>query len=150
MECARVLLPPPISTNNLFSNVPGRGRIATTDYKAWKVRAAQLLAAQPRPRFTVPVFISLMLGEVDVGNMDSDNAAKAAIDALKRAQIIVDDSRRWVRSSRSTWIPGFRGIVAIVAPAAEPPTADELRRTIQPSLWEAMQQEKKHAPRLRR
>ena len=143
MEPARVLLPPPISTNNLFANVPGRGRIATQDYKAWKLQADQLLRAQTRPRFLTPVFVSLMLGEIDVGNMDSDNAAKAAIDALKRAQIIVDDSRRWVRSSRSTWVPGFRGIVAIVAPATEPPTADELRRTIQPSLWAAMQEKRK-------
>lgn len=143
MESARVLLPPPISTNNLFANVPGRGRIATQDYKAWKLQADQLLRAQTRPRFLTPVFVSLMLGEIDVGNMDSDNAAKAAIDALKRAQIIVDDSRRWVRSSRSTWVPGFRGIVAIVAPATEPPTADELRRTIQPSVWAAMQEKRK-------
>lgn len=143
MESARVLLPPPISTNSLFANVPGRGRIATQDYKAWKLQADQLLRAQTRPRFLTPVFVSLMLGEIDVGNMDSDNAAKAAIDALKRAQIIVDDSRRWVRSSRSTWVPGFRGIVAIVAPATEPPTADELRRTIQPSVWAAMQEKRK-------
>ena len=143
MEAARVLLPPPISTNNLFSNIPGCGRIATTDYKAWKRQADQMLMLQARPRFTVPVFISLMLGEIDVGNMDSDNAAKAAIDCLKRALIIVDDSRRWVRSSRSTWVPGFRGMVAIVAPAIEPPTAEELRRTIQPSVWAAMQDKRK-------
>ncbi len=147
MEAARVLLPPPISTNNLFSNIPGRGRIATTDYKVWKKLADDMLRIQARPRFTVPVFISLMLGEIDVGNMDSDNAAKAAIDCLKRALIIVDDSRRWVRSSRSTWVPGFRGIVAIVAPAVEPPTADELRRTISPSVWEAMQGHGKKASR---
>jgi Holliday junction resolvase RusA-like endonuclease len=147
MEAARVLLPPPISTNNLFFNVEGRGRVATKDYRAWKKEADDMLRIQARPRFTIPVFISLMLGEIDVGNMDSDNAAKAAIDCLKRALIIVDDSRRWVRSSRSTWVPGFRGIVAIVAPAVEPPTADELRRTIQPSVWEAMQG---HAKGLRR
>ena len=145
MEAARVLLPPPISTNNLFSNIPGRGRVATRDYRTWKKLADDMLRIQARPRFTIPVFISLMLGEVDVGNMDSDNAAKAAIDCLKRALIIVDDSRRWVRSSRSTWVPGFRGIVAIVAPAVEPPTAEDLRRTISPSIWEAMQgHAKKH------
>ena len=147
MEHARLLLPPPISTNNLFSNVAGRGRVATADYKAWKLQAAQMLAAQRRPRFTVPVFISLMLGEIDVGNMDSDNAAKAAIDSLKRAEIIVDDSRRWVRSSRSAWVPGFRGIVAIVGPAQEPVTAEELRRSIPSSVWEAMQG---HAKKLSR
>lgn len=146
MEPARVLLPPPISTNHLFANVPGRGRITSKEYQAWKKAAAQLLTAQRCPRFTTPVYISIMVGEVDVGAaMDSDNTLKAAIDALKGAQIIVDDNRRWVRSSRATWIPGFRGMVAIVAPATEPPTADELRRTIPPSIWEAMQgHAKKH------
>lgn len=141
------MLPPPISTNNLFRNIAGRGRVATTDYKAWKVEADHMLSLQRRPRFTVPVFISLMLGEVGVGNMDSDNAAKAAIDCLKRAEVIVDDSRRWVRSSRSTWVPGFRGIVAIVAPAVEPVTAEELRRTIPSSLWDTMQGHAKKLPR---
>lgn len=146
MEPARVLLPPPISTNHLFANVPGRGRITSKEYHAWKKTAAQLLTAQRCPRFTIPVYISIMVGEVDVGAaMDSDNTLKAAIDALKTARIIVDDNRRWVRSSRATWIPGFRGMVAIVAPATEPPTADELRRTIPPSIWEAMQgHAKKH------
>lgn len=150
MESACLLLPPPISTNDLFINRKmgeGRGRIKSPEYKAWKTHAAQVLLAQHRPSFTIPVFVSLMVGEVGVGSMDSDNCLKAALDMLKEARIIVDDNRKWVRSSRATWVPGFRGIVAIVAPAVAPPAVKELRRNIPSSVWEVMQGHATKLPR---
>ena len=60
----RLVLPPPISVNNLFGNVPGKGRVITPEYRAWKKLAAERLAIQQcRPTFTVPVEITYFVGE---------------------------------------------------------------------------------------
>jgi Holliday junction resolvase RusA-like endonuclease len=109
---ALVVLPDPISTNNLFGNVPGRGRVMTKAYKEWKKGAARLLLAQrPLPQFALPVEITFYVGEKRIGQMDSDNTLKAYLDALKVAGVIHDDSRKWVRRATAVWVPGLAGCV---------------------------------------
>jgi Holliday junction resolvase RusA-like endonuclease len=126
---AYLALPSPISTNNLFVNVPGRGRSVSEDYKKWRKLAEQYLSSQgPLPRFSCPVDITLFVGEVGVGNMDSDNALKAPIDRLKKSGVIVDDSRKWVKSSQSIWVPGIEGCVVLIAPAEEAPAVADVTR----------------------
>ena len=115
-------LPSAISTNNLFRNVKGRGRVKTDEYAKWQTRAAELIAIQRRHSFTMPVKITLFVGEVGIGNMDSDNTAKAPIDALKKAGVIRDDSRKWVRATECIWMPDMAGIVAEVRPAPPAPS----------------------------
>lgn len=124
---AFIALPGPISTNNLFRNVPGKGRVVTAEYASWKKRADQCIGAHlPCPRFTLPVEITLFVGENGVGQMDSDNTAKAYIDALKRAGVIRDDSRKWLRKSEAIWVPGMAGCVARISAAKAPPRAGEI------------------------
>lgn len=137
---AHIILPPPISTNHLFANVAGRGRVLSQEYKDWKQQASGYLTAQsPLPKFTVPVLIRLLVGEKGIGNMDSDNTTKAAIDALKQAGVIKDDSRKWVRSSGAIWIPGLRGMVARIELAtAGTMTADDVRQLVPRGLWELL------------
>lgn len=130
---AYLALPSPISTNNLFGNAPGRGRVITKEYTAWRKLASDYLRAQaPLPRFAVPVDIMLFVGERGVGNMDSDNTAKAYIDAMKKAQIIHDDSRKWVRSSQAIWTPDIAGCVAAITPADEAPRIEDVVRYLRP------------------
>jgi len=112
-------LPRPISTNSLFANIPGKGRIATTEYKAWKKHAGTLIGLQRATRFTVPVEVALYVGEKTVGQMDVDNTAKAYLDALTAAGVIQDDSRHWVRSLHVSWIPEMGGCVAQVWAASD-------------------------------
>ncbi|WP_333826878.1 RusA family crossover junction endodeoxyribonuclease [Pararhodobacter sp.] len=132
---AAITLPAPISTNNLFSNAPGRGRVVTKEYAAWRKQAAQMIAAHaPVPRFTAPVLIALFVGEKGVGNMDSDNTAKAYLDALKKAGVIHDDSRKWVRGSSVAWVPGMAGCVAHIEEAGAPPSANEIIATASKGL----------------
>lgn len=124
---AYIILPPPISTNGLFANVAGRGRVVTKEYKNWKRLAVDTITAQkPLPSFVGPVTISLFVGEIGVGDMDSDNTAKAYLDALVKAKIIRDDKRSVVRSSRAVWVPGIRGCLAEILPAKVPPSPDKL------------------------
>ena len=119
---AFIIQPPPISTNALFRNVEKVGRVKTTAYKAWCAASDEMLTVQhPLPRFTGPVDVSFFIGEVGVGRMDSDNTAKAYLDALVRARIIRDDSRKHVRSSRAVWVPGMRACVIEIRPASDLP-----------------------------
>lgn len=116
-----IVLPAPISLNNAYANVPGKGRVPTAEFRAWKRRADELLRLQPKAhRFSVPVEITYFVGEVGVGSMDIGNTEKAFSDSLVRAGIIKDDSRKWVRSIRSVWVPGMAGCVAAVEPATDP------------------------------
>ena len=112
-------MPSPISTNALYRNVPGVGRVATAKYSRWKRLAAQYLSAQsPLPRFDAPVTVLIYVGEQGVGGMDADNTEKAYLDALKRAGIIVDDSRKWVRGVAAHWTPGLCGAVVVIESAS--------------------------------
>lgn len=131
---ARLVMPPPISTNNLFANVPGRGRVKTKAYSAWQKAARYTLQCQHLPRFTVPVEITIYVGEEGVGNMDSDNTAKAIIDAIKTANVIKDDSRKWVRRSSAEWVPGMRGCVVVIKPHVYAPVASDIIATIPAGL----------------
>ena len=118
MKHTRVAMPSPISTNCLYRNVPGVGRVVTKKYAAWKRLAAQYLSAQlPLPRFETSVTVMIYVGEQGVGGMDADNTEKAYLDALKHAGVIVDDSRKWVRGVAAHWTPGLCGAVVVIEEA---------------------------------
>jgi Holliday junction resolvase RusA-like endonuclease len=109
---AYLVLPDPISTNNLFNNLAGRGRVITRDYKEWKKLAARYLAAQrPLPQFALPVELMFYVGEKRIGQMDSDNTLKAYTDCLKQHGVIHDDNRKWVRRTGAVWVPGMYSCV---------------------------------------
>lgn len=132
---ARLILPPPISTNNLFSNVIGRGRVKTKAYSAWQLTVWDMLQCQqPLPRYTVPVEITIYVGERGVGNMDIDNTAKAIIDALNNSEVIKDDSRKWVRRSSAEWVTGMRGCVVVIEPHTHAVRAADIIGSVKPNL----------------
>lgn len=136
---AYIILPPPISTNSLFRNVEKVGRVKTGKYKAWITEAEQRLAAQrPLPQFACPVSLTIFIGEKGVGDMDSDNAAKACIDALVRSKVIHDDSKKYVRGQRTIWVPKLRGCVVEVRPAPAPPAIEEILSRIKSGLHELL------------
>lgn len=132
---AYVVLPDPISTNNLFVNVPGRGRVKSKDYRNWRNNAARYLSAQrPLPQFALPVEITFYVGEKHIGQMDTDNVFKAYTDAIKVAGVIHDDSRKWVRRTSSVWVPNMGGCVAKIKVAGLDLSADAVRNSVHEGL----------------
>lgn len=132
---ALVVLPDPISTNNLFANLPGRGRVMTKAYRDWKQLAARMLMAQrPLPTFALPVEITIYAGEKNTGPMDADNAVKACLDALVVAKVIHDDSRKWVRRCGAVWVPGMAGTVVKITVAQPDINPITVMQAVKPGL----------------
>lgn len=132
---AFIVLPNPISTNGLYNNVPGRGRVKTREYKDWSKTASKILMLQrPLPLFGLPVEVTFYVGEKYIGQMDSDNTIKAYMDAIKEAGVIRDDSRKWVRRCSAVWVPRMSACVAKIKVAESDINADFLRDIIHPNL----------------
>lgn len=92
-----VVLPYPPSTNTLFRNVPGRGRVKTKAYKTWQNAAGwevrrSLISSSAV--FPLPGRHSLKLELVkpDRRKRDISNAIKAVEDILVEYGVIEDDS----------------------------------------------------------
>lgn len=89
------------STNKLYANVRGIGRVKTKAYSAWIRTALKELMVQRARPVEPPVSISLFLPETMRG--DLDGRCKAALDLLVRAEIIPDDNKKIVRSISMTF-----------------------------------------------
>jgi Holliday junction resolvase RusA-like endonuclease len=90
-------LPRPLSVNNLFVNIPGRGRVTSAAYQRWKDVADSMLWQQKKAmkRFKGPVSVTLTVE--DKGRVDTDNIGKCLLDFLVRHEFIEDDRREIVR-----------------------------------------------------
>lgn len=84
-------LPVPPSTNNLYANVPGKGRVKTARYSAWiTVASALMMAAGPRPQLSGAYFMDVSLPP----GLDLDNI-KALGDLLQSMGIVGNDRLCW-------------------------------------------------------
>lgn len=77
----RALIPAPPTTNNLFANVPGKGRVKIRAYRKWLEVAVPLLGAMTQP-------------------FDPDNRVKGCLDAAVQAGVIPGDSWQFVAGVR--------------------------------------------------
>lgn len=84
-------IPTPPSTNNLFANVAGRGRVRSAAYGTWANAAgwAMKASAQSWPMLSDPVDIEINLGAI---RGDIDNRAKGCLDLMVAMNVIKDDS----------------------------------------------------------
>lgn len=90
----RIVLPVPPSTNTLYRNVPGRGRVISGDYQRWRKEAEARFWGVKITMFEVPVKIRLTL---PFGRgPDCDNCLKAPQDLLVKMGVIKDDNRKHV------------------------------------------------------
>jgi len=95
-------LPTPPSTNALFKNIRGRGRVKTDTYKAF-IACALASLLQQRVE-AVKGHVVLVIGVERVSKAaDIDNRLKALLDVMVKAQIIEDD--RFVTALSISWLP---------------------------------------------
>lgn len=90
-------LPWPPTVNSLWRNL-GR-TVLSKRGRLWKQAAQMELLSQERPRepFQGPVWVTIELRPPDRRRRDLDNHAKAVLDALVDAGILIDDSMHVVR-----------------------------------------------------
>lgn len=90
-----VAVPMPPSTNTLFINIPGRGRVKNGKYRAWQLEAIPILKTNLEPvQGAVKMHYHLTLGTSFRG--DISNRIKALEDAVVEAGIIEGDTHRIV------------------------------------------------------
>jgi crossover junction endodeoxyribonuclease RusA len=87
-----VVLPLPPSSNNMFVNVPGRGRVPSAKYNQWKKQAAQALKNTGKVEAPVEVRIIIRPGKFWRRTSDLANREKAVTDALVTAGVIPEDN----------------------------------------------------------
>ena len=113
-----IILPHPISVNNLYRNVtaaerrknPGLpGRVKTRKYTAWCNEAGWEINRQKAKRFDGPVSISYAFGNEDL-RYDIDNLFKGINDLLKEMRVIVDDSAYYVKEIHAVLDPSIDGV----------------------------------------
>ncbi len=102
-------LPVPPSTNNLYVNIPTRGRVPSMRYKTWRRAAENELKAQQRPAepIAVPVLVEIEVGRKDKRRADVSNRTKAVEDILVIAKVLADDL--YVADIRAAWNPDITG-----------------------------------------
>ena len=93
----RLALPWPPSTNALFFNVRGKGRVRSENYRKWAKEAGWTLNAQRPPKFKGPVTIGIELCPPSSRRFDLDNKNKALLDLLVTHRVIEDDNDSIVR-----------------------------------------------------
>jgi len=84
-------LPYPPSTNTLYMNVRGRGRVKTRRYLTWIKNAGGVLMALKVKPVSGRVNVSISILRPDKRKRDIDNLAKAILDLLVNHKIIEDD-----------------------------------------------------------
>jgi len=109
-------LPTPPSTNALFRNVAGRGRVKTKLYKdfiAYGLSAIRQQRVEP-----VKGRVVMVMG-IERANMraDIDNHVKALLDVIVKAGVLEDD--RYVTGFAASWLPPAEGVAHVmIAPVA--------------------------------
>lgn len=99
MSSFTVTLPAPPSTNNLFVNVRGRGRVRSAEYIRW-IRDAGIILSATRAgkRFAVvtPCTILIRVGKCNEAR-DLSNFLKPAEDLIVKCGVIPNDNVKHVK-----------------------------------------------------
>lgn len=86
-----VWLPRPPPVNNLFFNVPKRGRVKSTKYTAWINEAAMYVNRARPAKVSGPYRFTMIVERPDRRARDLDGLAKPVLDFLVRSDLTDDD-----------------------------------------------------------
>lgn len=115
-DVVTLTLPLPPSVNMAWTNVPGKGRVRTPEYRRWHKLAFDELTLQRPGRISGRFAIVINVGRIK-RRCDVDNRSKAILDLL--ASVVTDDDAMCERMSIG-WaddVPAER-VVVIVRRAA--------------------------------
>lgn len=108
----------PPSTNSLFANVEGKGRVRSARYRTWSNAAGWDLKAQRVVKFDGPVYLTIAIGKLP-RNADMSNRVKALEDLLVEHGIIPGDNVEWVKGVNTFISPvPFDGVEVSIVDAA--------------------------------
>lgn len=94
-EVVELRLPMPPSTNNLYRNKRGGGRIKTEHYRRWRAEAEAIGNLQRPGRRVGPSDLSIYVPQ---GRGDTSNLIKPLEDVAKVIGVIADDSPKYIRN----------------------------------------------------
>ena len=80
-----------MSVNQLYRNLPGKGRVKSTKYKEWIAAAEAAIHGMPRNLIVGPVFIRMEVGRPDNRRRDITNLIKCTEDFLVSHGLMEDD-----------------------------------------------------------
>jgi Holliday junction resolvase RusA-like endonuclease len=98
------------SANKMYTPI-ARGQMAKSKkYNAWIEKHTPILkeALEPAKEFPIDVEILVMASWDWKYKNDTDNLIKPIVDLLKRADIIPDDTTRYVNSVKVRYLQGFK------------------------------------------
>jgi Holliday junction resolvase RusA-like endonuclease len=85
------------SVNAMYRNVPGVGRVKSSDYKKWaKVAMMEMMAQRKLPLPIPPVCLTIRVPDTN-GRGDISNRVKAVEDILVRMGVLSDDNDKIIR-----------------------------------------------------
>ena len=82
----------PISLNNAYNNVKGKGRVKTKEYDTWQMLACRELRIQGQPKFEGGYSLFIRVGR-KLTKADIDNLIKPISDALVAIGATPDDRK---------------------------------------------------------
>lgn len=103
-------MPMPPSTNHLFKNIPGKGRVKTDHYEDFTRRG--IVAIRQQHIKKISGYVLLVIGvERASKTSDIDNRLKALLDTITLAGIIDDD--RFITGFAISWLPKANGLAHV-------------------------------------
>lgn len=109
----------PLSVNNLFFNVPGKGRVKTKAYENWQQTAIKEIWAQVRADRRLGGKVEVTIALPRKCRLDIDNACKPLLDALVYSRRI-DDDRNVERLTITRGAPGERVSITVATYESTP------------------------------
>lgn len=113
-DAVSLSLPYPPAVNNLFFNVPGRGRVKSSRYSAWLGEAGWMIAEQKPGRVMGEYEADILAYRPDKRRRDLDGIIKPLLDCLVAYRVTGDDSL--ARKITIAWAEGGEGVTVTVRP----------------------------------
>jgi Holliday junction resolvase RusA-like endonuclease len=107
----------PFSANKMYAPIARGQMVKSKKYNAWIEKHTPIIKEKMSPAvdFPIDVDILIMADWTWKYKNDTDNLIKPIVDLLKRAEIIPDDTTRYVNSVKVRYLQGFKQPVICIS-----------------------------------